>query len=106
MFPPFHYTTMDLEKKIIYMQALFRGHRVRQSLMKTEDKMSLDIVKKLVDHYNDTLRFHALINTELSKKKYETKISLPTTVKISQNLLLQRNMALCPRGIRRRVILS
>lgn len=69
MFPPFRYTTMDLEKKITYMQALFRGYRVRQALMKTEDKMSLDIVKKLVDHYNETLRFHALINTELSKKK-------------------------------------
>lgn len=69
---------------ITKIQSVARGYLARKELRKPKDKMTLDIVVKMLDRYNDKIIFNNEINMILSKKKIRNE-NFPS--EISENLV-------------------
>lgn len=69
---------------IIQTQALIRGFLVRKNLMKSRDKINLELVEKILDNYIQTHFLYKRINKDLSKKKIRNP-NFPS--EISENIV-------------------
>lgn len=69
---------------IVKIQSVIRGYLTRKKLRKSKDNMTIEIIDKMIDYYNDKITFNSQLNDMLSKKKIRNE-NFPS--EISENIV-------------------